>query len=211
MTADFKTGFVLGVQFSPFKGSDASFDMTVGGNVVLRRTGDGMYNLDIRDPDNVGAVSIAGRLFVDTAMGISTVMARTEAALSVGKDFTILNGDGKLTCTLTDVHVGGKLMMRTGGSKDIVTLAGVIVDGTTLLDTGAGLDALTISGGTTNAVSTFAKPMMVKLGADDDSLTLNHANIFKLLADGQAGLNLLTKDDPSLTFTVLPGTFLHFV
>lgn len=111
---------------SPFDGSDADFDLTVGGDLVFDSSFARQANtLIFQDPGDVGKIAVAGSLRVSLGLLDDVLTVAPEAGLIVGKVFFVNGCYGNDTFNLSGVHVDGLFILNSGVGDDVLNLSNV--------------------------------------------------------------------------------------
>ncbi|MCY2926880.1 MAG: hypothetical protein NT031_15885, partial [Planctomycetota bacterium] len=111
---------------STFHGSDADFDLTVGGDLVFDSSFAFHPNsLTFQDPGDVGSIAIAGSVRISLGLMADTLTVSPEAGLTVGKVLFINGCYGDDVFNLSNVHVDGLFILNSGAGDDVTNLSNV--------------------------------------------------------------------------------------
>ncbi|MEI7836512.1 MAG: hypothetical protein WCK05_08875 [Planctomycetota bacterium] len=111
---------------APFHGSDADFNVSVGGDFVFDSSFARQANtVTFEDPDDVGSITIAGALRISLGLVDDGVSVEPEADLSVGTVLFINGCYGNDTFNLANVDVAGLFILNSGAGDDAINLTNV--------------------------------------------------------------------------------------
>lgn len=122
VTLTLKTG-ANSATVAPLAGSDANFDVTIGGSFSFDASfARGVNSVSFEDADSAGSVEIAGGVRLLMGLVDDTVTVAPEAELSVGGSFFVNGCYGNDTISLAGMDVKGLLIVNSGYGDDAVTL-----------------------------------------------------------------------------------------
>jgi hypothetical protein len=182
--------FVLGNVSVSYQGGYASydelFDLEVFGNVKFNY-GSGSGYLEIGSYYTYQPTHIHGNLTVlsqgDTKVDIGQYNYYP-IELIVDRNFTLLTGAGTDEINIWALNVRGATLIATGAGNDTIAIDDSIFTGPTTLRTGAGLDTVLLEAVDYVYNSTqFLKALTIRMGLDNDTLTIGAANAYNRFAE----------------------------
>lgn len=193
-----------------FATDDELYDIEVFGNVLFNY-GSGGGELDVGSYDEYQPVHVHGNFTVlgrsDTQVDIG-VYNTLPLELIVDRNFAVVTGAGTDQITIWGLNVRGTTRIATGAGNDTIAIDDSIITGATTLLTGAGLDTVLLERDSYLEHATeFLKSLTVRLGSDNDTLSIGipnsgsqHVDLLGLaFLDGGAG------DDTFNRLNILAG------